>query len=196
MQYFTSNKLGTVSKQYADLYTQYSRHQVGLVKEVVAIAASYSPVFDSIGTLLARLDVVLAFAEVALHAPTPYVRPKMYSMGSGSTILRESRHPCVEVQDGVNFIPNDVDLTRGHSEFLIITGANMGGKSTFIRQIGTIILMAQIGKNSPVPYGLQEVDLGRLFCTLQGSRDYNCGFNSCQSRRRRFTAQRIVDIHE
>jgi len=59
----------------------------------------------------------------------------MNERGVGDTILIEARHPSLEVQDDVTCIPNDVILKRGESEFLIITGPNMGGKSTYIRMV-------------------------------------------------------------
>jgi DNA mismatch repair protein MSH2 len=64
----------------------------------------------------------------------------MQERGHGDTILLEARHPSLEVQDDVTFIPNDVVLKRGESEFLIITGPNMGGKSTYIRMVFPLII--------------------------------------------------------
>jgi DNA mismatch repair protein MSH2 len=63
--------------------------------------------------------------------------------------LKEARHPCVELQDNVNFIPNNFDLVYGSSSFLLVTGPNCGGKSTYIRSLGAIITMAQIGSYVP-----------------------------------------------
>lgn len=64
-------------------------------------------------------------------------------------MLEACRHPCVELQEGVNFIANDCRMVRGESWFQLITGPNMGGKSTFIRQVGITALLAQVGSWVP-----------------------------------------------
>lgn len=112
---------------------------------ILIFTASYTPVFEKLAEVIGHLDVIVSFAHVSVHAPSPYVRPTMHPRGTGNTILREARHPCMEMQDDIQFITNDVNLSRDSSEFLIITGPNMGGKSTYIRQIGVIALMAQAG---------------------------------------------------
>jgi len=143
--YFTTNALLSMRREHQQLSENYNRTQSGLVSEVVNVAASYCPIFEKLAGVLAHLDVIVSFAHVSVHAPSSYVRPKMHPRGEGNTILKEARHPCMEMQDDIQFITNDVSLIRGCSEFLIITGPNMGGKSTYIRQIGVIALMAQIG---------------------------------------------------
>ncbi|RUS18690.1 muts domain V-domain-containing protein, partial [Endogone sp. FLAS-F59071] len=168
--YFATGKMRDLSQTWNELSTQYDRKQSDLVKEVITIVdkagrATYCPVLETLGGLIAHLDVLVSFAHVSVHAPIPYVRPKVIEKGQGDVILAAARHPCLEVQDDVSFIPNDVELMRGShrrlcvgysfglnchlalrkSEFQIITGPNMGGKSTYIRQIGVIALMAQTG---------------------------------------------------
>lgn len=147
--YFTSRALTSLASESKDLQKEYNSTQSELVKEVVAIVATYTPVLESLSHTLAHLDVIVAFAVAAVNAPTQYVKPKMHPRGSGRTILKDTRHPCLETQDGMRFIPNDVNLVRGESEFLLVTGPNMGGKSTYIRQIGVIALMAQTGSFIP-----------------------------------------------
>lgn len=135
----------SLRREHDQLSSNYNRTQTGLVNEVVNVAASYCPLLEQLGSVLAHLDVIVSFAHVSVHAPTAYTRPKVHPRGTGNTVLKEARHPCMEVQDDVSFITNDVSLVRNESSFIVITGPNMGGKSTYIRQIGVIALMAQTG---------------------------------------------------
>lgn len=160
--YFTTKKLQSIRREFDQLSENYNRTQKSLVDEVVSVAASYCPVIEQLAGILAHLDVIISFAHCSVHAPTSYVRPKMHVRGEGDTILKEARHPCMEMQDDIQFITNDVTLRRGSSEFLIITGPNMGGKSTYIRQIGVIALMAQIGCFVPC----SEAELTIFDCIL------------------------------
>ncbi|KAJ7221858.1 DNA mismatch repair protein [Mycena haematopus] len=143
--YFTTKKLQSLAEDHRDYTEKYEKAQRNLVKEVVNIASTYTPVLESLDNVVAHLDVILSFAHVSMNAPEPYVKPKVTQRGTGDLILRDARHPCLEVQDDVSFIPNDVEMVKDKSEFQIITGPNMGGKSTYIRQVGVIALMAQTG---------------------------------------------------
>jgi DNA mismatch repair protein MSH2/vacuolar protein sorting-associated protein IST1 len=160
--YFTTNTLQEKRREFDQLSENYNRTQSGLVNEVVSVASSYVPVVEKLAAVLAHLDVIVSFAHVSVHAPTSYVRPTMHARGTGNTVLKEARHPCMEQQDDISFITNDVSLVRDSSEFLIITGPNMGGKSTYIRQIGVIALMAQIGCFVPC----SEAELTIFDCIL------------------------------
>ena len=95
---------------------------------------------------IARLDVLTALAEVAVR--NNYVKPQVHT-GDALTI-DEGRHPVIEqMLKGALFVPNDTQLDCGDNRMLIITGPNMAGKSTFMRQTALIALMAQIGSFVP-----------------------------------------------
>ncbi|CCF57127.1 hypothetical protein KAFR_0C01330 [Kazachstania africana CBS 2517] len=144
--FFSTRELKEIANETAILQKEYDKQQSTLVKEIVNITLTYTPVLEKLSLVLANLDVLSSFAHTSSYAPIPYVRPKMYGFGSTrKTKLLGSRHPVLEMQDELTFIANDVVLENGTGEFLIITGPNMGGKSTYIRQVGVISLMAQIG---------------------------------------------------
>jgi len=142
---FTNKELKQLGEKRISLDQSYQAKQKHLVERVVEVAASFTEVFLEVSSKLSHLDVLLGFAELSANAPSPYVRPEMTAKGEGDLVLQGCRHPCVEVQEGISFIPNDCELVNGKSWFQLITGPNMGGKSTYIRQIGVAVVMAQVG---------------------------------------------------
>uniref|UniRef100_A0A7S3QKU8 DNA mismatch repair protein MSH2 n=1 Tax=Dunaliella tertiolecta TaxID=3047 RepID=A0A7S3QKU8_DUNTE len=142
---FTSKQLERAATLLQDNSAKYEELQKELVEQVVDVARSFVEVWEGLTSLLSELDVLAGFADLAANAPDPYARPEVVDADAGELSLLGSRHPCVEAQDGVDFIKNDCVMRRGESWFQIITGPNMGGKSTFIRQVGACVLMAQVG---------------------------------------------------
>lgn len=114
---------------------------------------------------LARLDVFCSFADVSVS--NRYVRPLVNT--SGKIILTESRHPVVEALLDIPFVPNDVILDNGENRVAIITGPNMAGKSTYMRQTALIVLMAQIG--CFVPASSAEIGIVDGIYTRVGASD-------------------------
>lgn len=115
---------------------------------------------------LAEIDVYLSLAQVA--AQYNYCRP---TLNEGDTVhIVAGRHPVIEqAQTEMPFIPNDVELANSHAQILIITGPNMAGKSTYLRQVALIVLMAQIG--SYVPAESATIGLVDRIFTRIGAQD-------------------------
>jgi DNA mismatch repair protein MutS len=115
---------------------------------------------------LATLDVYRALADVASHHG--YVRPELSN--DDRLEIEGGRHPVVEVAlETEGFIPNDCRLDRGERQVLLITGPNMGGKSTYLRQVALIALMAQIG--SFVPADRAHIGIVDRIFTRVGAQD-------------------------
>ena len=97
---------------------------------------------------VAKLDVLASFAKLA--ADRSYVRPEFNN--TGELLIVGGRHPVIEEllrQKGERFVPNDLCFEPGRQQLLLITGPNMGGKSTYLRQAALIVLMAQMGSFVP-----------------------------------------------
>jgi DNA mismatch repair protein MutS len=101
--------------------------------------------------LVGELDCYLSLAEVALK--NNYVRPKL--TGGDELYIRQGRHPVVELQSRP-FIPNDLYVNSTTDQLIILTGPNMGGKSTYLRQTALIVILAQMGSFVPA----KEAQLG------------------------------------
>ena len=115
---------------------------------------------------VATLDVLTSLANVS--ADNNYTCPEVNL--SDRIILKESRHPVVEVLlSGSPFVPNDVMLDNEENRVAIITGPNMAGKSTYMRQVALIVLMAQIGCFVPAKYA--EIGLVDSIFTRVGASD-------------------------
>lgn len=144
-------RLRELGSKKHDLLVEYDKHQRGIVENAMSVAATYVPVLERTSEIMSELDVLASLAHVAAFSPHGYCRPEMTDgddEGLGIE-LEEARHPCVELQEDVEFIPNDFNLVYGSSSFLLVTGPNMGGKSTYIRSLGAIVAMAQIGSYVP-----------------------------------------------
>jgi len=111
-------------------------------------------------------DTVASLAKAALDGR--YVRPKV--TGDTGLVIRGGRHPILEVLGSVGeFVPNDTVINHP-TEFLhLLTGPNMAGKSTYLRQVGLIVLMAQIGSFIPAESG--EIGIADRIFTRVGSAD-------------------------
>ncbi len=126
---------------------------------------------EALASALASLDALASSAEVA--ARHRYVRPSIREAGTPITI-RDGRHPVVERLTGEEFVPNDVELGGEAGEIVVLTGPNMGGKSTYLRQVALIVLMAQAG--CFVPAASAEIGLvDRVFTRVGASDDLSRG---------------------
>ncbi|MAE17068.1 MAG: DNA mismatch repair protein MutS [Deltaproteobacteria bacterium] len=119
--------------------------------------------------LVAELDVFAGLATAAEHQG--YVRPTLHALDAPRVLqFKGSRHPVIERIDfGEPFVPNDLELDGNSWRIMLITGPNMAGKSTYMRQIALNVLMAQIG--SFVPADVAELSLSDRIFTRVGASD-------------------------
>ncbi|MBN1269841.1 MAG: DNA mismatch repair protein MutS [Kiritimatiellae bacterium] len=129
-----------------------------VVKQTGAIQAA--------AAAIARLDALAALADRA--RALNYVRPRMTD---GDTIrIQDGRHPVIEqIPEGERFVPNDALLDNLDNQLIIITGPNMAGKSTYIRQVALTVVMAQMG--SFVPAAEAEIGITDRVFTRVGASD-------------------------
>ena len=119
----------------------------GIYAELVEHIRKFIPKIQANARVLARLDVLAGFAELAVS--NRYCRPEMND--SFSLDIKAGRHPVIEtlMKPGEEYIPNDIKMGTDGTQIMILTGPNMAGKSALLRQTALIVLMAQVGSFVP-----------------------------------------------
>ena len=144
------------------------RQALGRLREQVAAAGA---AIERAAQAMARLDVAASLAEVAVDHG--YARPLLRP--AGPIAIAGGRHPVIErrLEPGA-FVPNDCALGGAAADVIVLTGPNMGGKSTYLRQTALIVLLAQIGSYVPAEHAeLGMVD--RVFTRVGASDDLAAG---------------------
>jgi DNA mismatch repair protein MutS len=138
-----------------------------LFQTLQATVARETPRLQAMARLIAALDVLMSFATVAQRYG--YTRPEL---DTGEVIdIKAGRHPILERSgEERGFIPNDTYLDRSEQRVLILTGPNMAGKSTYLRQVALIVLLAQIGSFVPAERARVGV-VDRIFTRI-GAQDH------------------------
>jgi len=137
-------------KEYESLILNTREHieelEQNLYRRVCRQVAGRGEAIGRLADAVAHIDAFVALAEAASRYN--YVRPRLTL--DGSIEIKEGRHPVVEraLPPG-SFVPNDTQLHLGDEQLVVLTGPNMSGKSTYIRQVALIVLMAQIGSFVP-----------------------------------------------
>jgi len=143
-----------------------------LFNEIRALAANETEAIQKNAALIAMLDCLISFAECAEEYN--YVKPVVNV--SNQLKIIQGRHPVVEriLEPGNKFTPNDCLLENETSQIILLTGPNMAGKSVYLRQVGLIVLLAQIGSFVPA----KEAHIGivdRIFTRVGASDNITAG---------------------
>jgi DNA mismatch repair protein MutS len=158
-------------KEYENKILGAQERSIGLEQEIFAEirrqAVAQLETIQRNALAIAQVDVLAVFAERALS--NNYARPAMTD--DGRIKIHDGRHPVVEqMPDAERFVPNDTILDRETHQLIIITGPNMAGKSTYIRQVALITIMAHMG--CFVPAGSAEIGIvDRVFTRVGASDD-------------------------
>ena len=143
---FITDEMKTYESQILNIQDQITDLTNQIFKELCGKISSVSEKILSTSNAISKIDTLSTLAQVAIE--NRYIKPTL----TNKTILeiKDGRHPVVEqISIDKMFIPNDLILSTTKDQLIILTGPNMSGKSTYIRQVGIITLLAQIGSFVP-----------------------------------------------
>ena len=167
---YTTPELDERQRQVLGAEEEGVRREIGLLDELRAFVAGERSRLDRAAAVLAVLDVLLSFAEVA--RARGWVRPDITA--GGELVIDAGRHPVLEeLLPAGTLVANDLSLAAGGGAapaILLVTGPNMGGKSTFIRQAALVAVMAQAGSFVPTKRACVGI-VDRLFARIGAGDD-------------------------
>jgi DNA mismatch repair protein MutS len=145
---FTSSELKEYERKILAADERIQEIECKLFVEIRSDIAGKALRLRGTAAAVAQLDVLTSFAKLA--ADRGYIRPEFNS--TGELLIVGGRHPVIEEllrQKGERFVPNDLFFEQSRQQLLLITGPNMGGKSTYLRQSALIVILAQVGSYVP-----------------------------------------------
>jgi DNA mismatch repair protein MutS len=169
---YTTKELTDIAAKIYSAESSAKRRELELFEEMVAKVIFFAETIRHVSDSISFLDVVTSLAHLALE--NQYTRPLLTN--DKSFCIRNGRHPVVENSlrsGGAKFVPNDCELPADQ-ELAILTGPNMGGKSTFLRQNAIITIMAQIGSFVPAEFAKIGI-VDRVFSRVGASDDISSG---------------------
>ncbi|MCR4772702.1 MAG: DNA mismatch repair protein MutS [Oscillospiraceae bacterium] len=168
---FITEELKDLESQLLTAHDRLTQLEYQIFKELTDAVSAMASVIRQTAADIALLDALCSLAETAVK--NGYCMPEVDV--SGVIDIREGRHPVVErAQRDTLFVPNDTVMDAGENRVAIITGPNMAGKSTYMRQTALIVLMAQIG--SFVPARSARIGIAdRIFTRIGASDDLAAG---------------------
>lgn len=170
---FITPELKDKEAQILSATEQAEKKEYEVYNKVRSEINTHTPTIQKLAEILAQIDVLLSLATVAVA--NNYCRPEILPMEQGIIKIIEGRHPVIEQTTAVhNFITNNCEMDEDSHRFMLLTGPNMAGKSTYIRQVALTLLMAQIG--SFVPAKKAKLSLvSRIFTRVGASDDLASG---------------------
>ena len=149
-----SRDLIALSEDIKEERNKFKKLQTDWVRKIIDVVCTYLPVLENVTTLLATLDILSSFSILIFNSKNNFCRPKI-GQPKTKLFIENCRHLLLEylnqnpspntTNDEIEVISNDISLTPGLDNFHLLTGINMGGKSTYLRQIGICVILAHIG---------------------------------------------------
>lgn len=164
---FTTEELREYEHKILTAEEKIQKIELSLYDELVNFILNFESLIRSASKGISILDCLASFAKLSKNEG--YIYPEMQE--SDLLFIKDGRHPVIETLDlASTFIPNDVDMDTQSKQLFVITGPNMAGKSTYIRQVALLTIMAQIG--APIPAKAATIGIiDKVFSRIGASDD-------------------------